>query len=116
MLVCTAGTSYGVSLLYLIAALRDNIATHGVSASPHSPRVWGTEQESSKIARAQEHVRPAFSDRNEAREIFDKEQVKIPHGDIRETICHESIPDNSIDALLLDSEYRRQSQKSMIEH
>ena len=48
VMIKSAGTSFGVSTLYLAAALRDNIATHGASLQ-YEPIVWGSENEQNKI-------------------------------------------------------------------
>ena len=99
-----AGTSYGVSLLYLLAAMRDNVAANGARAE-YPPKVWGTENESSKVKIAYDHIRQGFEDRDEAKEILAAGQVEILEGDIRQTVQAAGIAEGSLDALLLDSEF-----------
>jgi len=100
--VFEAGTSYGVSTMYLLAAVRDNLHTYGPLPRPFPSRVWGTEHEPAKAARATEHIREAFADNGEIEEIENGEQVKILIGDLLQTIKEEGIEENSVDALLLD--------------
>jgi hypothetical protein len=87
--------------MYLLAAVRDNLATFG--PRPFPARVWGTELEAEKAARALEHIREAFSDNDEIQEIEAKSHLNIMVGDLLQTIKAEAFEDNSIDALLLDS-------------
>lgn len=91
--VIEAGTSYGVSLLWLLAAVSANEST---SPSPSSlpALVIGTEYEPSKAARAHDHVKEAFG----STPSF----LSILEGDILKTIPAANIADNSIDCLLLD--------------
>ncbi len=74
------GTSFGVSTIYLAAALRDN----------GGGRIITTEFESSKIARAREHLTEAG--------LIDL--VEIREGDALETLGHD-LPD-TLDVVLLD--------------
>lgn len=101
-LVEAAGTSYGVSLLYLLAAMRDNVAANGPHTA-HPPKVWGTENEPRKVKIAYDHLRQGFEDRDEAKEMLDAGQVEILEGDIRQTAQASEIAEGSLDALLLDS-------------
>ncbi len=74
------GTSFGISSIYLAAALRDNGGGQLIS----------TEFETSKIARAQQHLREAGLD----------ELVQIREGDALQTLRHD-LPEQ-IDLVLLD--------------
>jgi predicted O-methyltransferase YrrM len=74
------GTSYGVSTIYLAAALRDN----------GGGRIITTEFESSKVARAREHLSAAS--------LMDL--VEIREGDALETLSHD-LP-TTLDLVLLD--------------
>ncbi|CAO1638359.1 unnamed protein product [Parajaminaea phylloscopi] len=103
--VMEAGTSYGISLLYLVAAVRDNVASRATPSGGVSglgPQVWGTELEQNKVEKAWHHLRIAFEDGGEAANIIDSGQVKILQGDILQTIPAEGIAKGSLDALLLD--------------
>lgn len=64
-----------MSTLYLIAALRENIETHGASSS-HKPMVWGTEHEKSKVEHAYNYIKQGFEENDEAKDIFKKGEVK----------------------------------------
>ena len=77
--IVEAGTSYGVSTLYLAAAVRDNGG--GV--------VIGTEREPDKVAAARQN----FSGAGVA------EFIELREGDLRETLAPD---DGPVDALLLD--------------
>jgi len=101
----SAGTSYGVSTLYLLAALRDNMAQRKAiddDSMRWSPCVYGTEQEPAKAKIAYEHMRRGFSENNEAEEIKEKEQLQILQGDLLQTIPKQNFKKSSLDALLLD--------------
>ncbi|KAJ7222968.1 putative O-methyltransferase, partial [Mycena rebaudengoi] len=92
--VVEAGTSYGVSLLWLLAAVLDN---ERVSPSPLSspPLVIGTENEPQKAALALEHVAEAFGPERPA-------PLNLLQGDLLQTLPALNLADRSIDALLLD--------------
>lgn len=77
--IVEAGTSYGVSTLYLAAAVRDNGG--GV--------VVGTEREPEKVAAARRNFGAAGL----------AEHVELREGDLRETLAPD---DGPVDALLLD--------------
>ena len=80
--VVEIGTSYGVSTLYLAAAIHDN--------GPGAPRaVVGTEYEPNKAARAAEHLRLAGLDA----------YVDLRVGDLRKTLVD---LDGPIDVVLID--------------
>jgi predicted O-methyltransferase YrrM len=78
------GTSYGVSTLYLAAALRDNIAERGGDGL-----VIGTEYEPQKAAAASAHFEQAGLSR----------YIELRQGDLRETLLAIEGP---IDFLLVD--------------
>jgi predicted O-methyltransferase YrrM len=78
------GTSYGVSTLYLAAALRDNIRTSGGDGV-----VIGTEYEPDKLKAAQAHVDQADLTRF----------VELRQGDLRETLKD---LDEPVDVVLID--------------
>ncbi|MFC8528740.1 O-methyltransferase [Nocardia sp. NPDC057227] len=81
-LVVEFGTSFGVSTLFIAAALRDNGAG----------RVITTELESGKVARARANLRTAGLD----------SYVEFRVGDARETL--RDLPADSVDLLFLDGE------------
>lgn len=100
----TAGTSFGVSTLYLLAAMRDNVAVQPPAAtSDLPPRVYGTEQEAEKIKIAYQHMQQGFTDGGEATDIDREGQLQILQGDILEEIPKQKFEKASLDALLLDS-------------
>ncbi|KAL9932588.1 hypothetical protein V8E36_008705 [Tilletia maclaganii] len=106
--VFEAGTSYGVSTLYLLAAVQDNLAQARTSSAspPFPPRVWGTEHEPSKARQALVHVRHAFAAQGEADVILSNDEnirlFQMLEGDILDKIGEEKLPRDSLDALLLD--------------
>jgi predicted O-methyltransferase YrrM len=79
--VVEAGTSYGVSTLYLAAAVRDNHTDHGV--------VIGTEYEPAKAAVARAHFEEAGLDRF----------IELREGDLRQTLQGIAGP---VDFMLVD--------------
>ena len=82
--VVEAGTSFGVSTLYLAAAVRDNLRADGGSG-----RVIGTEYEPEKAKIARSHFEEAGL----------SEWIELREGDLRETL--KSI-DGPIDFMLID--------------
>lgn len=86
-----AGTSFGVSLIWLLAAALENQAQPGAAADPI---VFGTENDPKKAAIARSHVREAFGSVPAALQLLE--------GDILQTIPAANIPDGTLDALLLD--------------
>ncbi|CAK9785397.1 S-adenosyl-L-methionine-dependent methyltransferase [Cutaneotrichosporon oleaginosum] len=82
--IVEAGTSYGVSTIYLALAARQNAAALGGVA-----RVIGTEHEAAKAAQAREYWREAG--------VGDVIELRV--GDLRETLKNEM---GSVDCLLLD--------------
>jgi predicted O-methyltransferase YrrM len=87
--VVEAGTSFGVSTIYLACALRDN--AHAGGAAPHDGHgtVIGTEHEPSKAAAAREHFAQAGV----------SDWIDLREGDLRETLQH---VEGSIDFMLVD--------------
>ena len=78
------GTSYGVSTLYLAAALRDTIGAHGGTGS-----VIGTEYEAGKAEAARAHFAEAGLDH----------LVELREGDLRQTL---EVLEGPIDFVLVD--------------
>ena len=84
LMILQAGTSYGVSTIYLALALKHNGA---------KGKVIATENEAKKIQKAKEYWAEAGED------VVD--YIDLREGDLRETL-RTDIP--TIDLLLLDSE------------
>jgi len=82
--VVEAGTSYGVSTIYLAAAVRDNVAGTGETAV-----VYGTEHEPGKVAQAEQNLTDAGL----------LGYTQILSGDLRETLPD---VDGPIDFMLVD--------------
>ncbi|WP_234805733.1 O-methyltransferase [Mycolicibacterium insubricum] len=82
--VVEAGTSYGVSTIYLAAAVRDNIATFGGSG-----QVIGTEHEAAKVVAAQRNLTDAGL----------ADLVDVRGGDLRESLRNVGGP---VDFMLID--------------
>ncbi|GAA6026776.1 hypothetical protein JCM8097_005852 [Rhodosporidiobolus ruineniae] len=97
--VVEAGTSYGVSLLWLLAAVSDTLASSppSASSSPSSrpPLVIGTEKEPEKVKKALAHVDEGFEGQT-------PEYLRVLEGDLLQTLPEAGLEDGSIDALLLD--------------
>lgn len=90
MTVVEAGTSFGVSTIYLALAVGQNATNSGKAAS--EARVIATEFEPTKAARAREHWKIA----GDAVEKY----IELREGDILQTLQHD-VP--SIDFVLFDS-------------
>lgn len=73
--VVEAGTSFGVSTIYLAAAVRDNVRAAGEPA-PGGAIVIGTEHEPAKVGRARQNLAEAGL----------TEFTDIREGDLRETL------------------------------
>lgn len=86
--IVEAGTSFGLSTIYLALAVGQN-----ATASGSSGRVIATENEPAKARRAREHWKAAGNDI--------EQWIELREGDIRETL-QISLPD-SIDFVLFDS-------------
>jgi len=82
--IVEAGTSYGVSTLYLAAALRDNIRASGGHGT-----VIGTEYEPAKASTARAHFEQAGLN----------QYIDLREGDLRETLKH---MDGPVDFMLVD--------------
>mgnify|MGYP001176875039 FL=1 len=82
--VVEAGTSYGVSTIYLAAAVRDNVA-----GTDDPAIVYGTEHEPGKVSAAERNLTEAGV----------AEYVDILSGDLRETL---TTVDGPIDFMLVD--------------
>lgn len=95
--VVEAGTSFGVSTIYLALAVGQNVASK--SAGPVTPgrggKVVATEKEESKAAKAQEHWQQA------GQEV--QPWIKLLEGDLLETLPKELEETDPVDLLLLDS-------------
>ena len=89
--VVEAGTSFGVSTLFLAAAVRDNLRaeSQGPSGSGHSGVVIGTEHEPEKAKMARSH----FAEAGLA------DFIDLREGDLRETLVDVEGP---IDFMLID--------------
>lgn len=87
--IVEAGTSYGVSTIYLALAVASNIATSGGPG-----KVIGTEHETAKAAQAREYWNKCGSTVHNL--------IELREGDLRETL---KIDLETIDMLLLDSEF-----------
>ncbi|KAL9094004.1 MAG: hypothetical protein Q9165_003674 [Trypethelium subeluteriae] len=88
--VVEAGTSFGVSTIYIALAVGQNATATG--KKPGEAKVIATEYEHSKAERAREHWRAAGSDV--------EAWIELREGDLRETL-KENLPE--IDFVLLDS-------------
>lgn len=96
--IVEAGTSFGVSTIYLALAVGQNVAqATGMSTANVRPtgKVIATEKEPTKAARAREHWREAGS------EV--EPWVELREGDLLETLKLEEGMPEQIDMLLLDS-------------
>ncbi|KPM44457.1 hypothetical protein AK830_g2130 [Neonectria ditissima] len=93
--VVEAGTSFGVSTIYLALAVGQNVADRrAVTGEPATGKVIGTEKEPSKVARAREHWKVAGD------EV--EPWVEVREGDLRETLRMEEGMPEEVDMLLLD--------------
>lgn len=91
--VVEAGTSFGVSIIYLALAVAQNAARDSQAQSQSPGRVIATEKEPSKASVARENWERAGE---EIRGVID---LRI--GDLRETLADDL---GTVDFLLLDSE------------
>lgn len=90
--IVEAGTSYGVSTIYLALAVADNLVSASASG-PSKGTVIATEYEPAKAAQARKH----WAECGEAVSSV----IDLREGDLRETL-KTNLPDR-IDMLLLDS-------------
>lgn len=95
--IVEAGTSFGVSTIYLALAVGQNVAdAQRATGQAVTGKVIGTEKEPTKAARAKDYWKQAGD------EVEPWIEVRV--GDLRETLkMEEGMPDE-IDMLLLDSE------------
>lgn len=92
--IVEAGTSFGVSTIYLALAVGQNAVQKGI-APGLGAKVIATEKESVKAARAREHWKKGGSEL--------EAWIELREGDLLETLkVEEGMPDE-IDLLLLDS-------------
>ncbi|KAH6612276.1 S-adenosyl-L-methionine-dependent methyltransferase [Chaetomium sp. MPI-SDFR-AT-0129] len=92
--VVEAGTSFGVSTVYLALAVGQNAALRKARGEGEvKGKVIGTEKEPSKAVRAREHWKEA------GREV--EEAIELREGDLLETLAREDMPE-VVDLLLLD--------------
>ncbi|KAM5347692.1 hypothetical protein ACJ41O_007516 [Fusarium nematophilum] len=92
--IVEAGTSFGVSTVYLALAVGQNVLEARARGEAVSGKVVATEKEASKAARARRH----WGEAGEEVEPW----IELREGDLRETLT-EGLPEE-IDLLLLDSE------------
>jgi len=98
--VVEAGTSFGVSTIYLALAVGQNVTSlrgQSGSAGGITGKVIATEKEPSKAAKAREHWKEA------GHEV--EPWIELREGDLLETLKDAKGFPESIDLLLLDSEY-----------
>ena len=94
--IVEAGTSFGVSTIWLAAAVRDNVQDYGVSQGVAQPFVIGTEKEAHKVEQAKKNIQDAFGDT-----LAEKVRIDIRLGDLKETLARD-LPLNTVELLLLD--------------
>jgi hypothetical protein len=94
--IVEAGTSYGVSTIYLGAAVRDNVSSNGPRrcAQGVKPIVVGTEHEPAKVQSARDNLTEALG-----AGVFD--YVDIREGDLRQTLPGD-LASASVDLVLID--------------
>lgn len=92
--IVEAGTSFGVSTMYLALAVGQNVNAMRARDDKVAGRVIATEWESSKAERARKH----WSEAGEEVEPW----IELREGDLRETLSEEGMPEE-IDMMLLDS-------------
>ncbi|KAL2182103.1 S-adenosyl-L-methionine-dependent methyltransferase [Thermothelomyces heterothallicus CBS 202.75] len=91
--VVEAGTSFGVSTIYLALAVGQNLADQKARGRDVSGRVIATEKEPTKAARAREHWAEAG---DEVAGV-----IELREGDLLETLKRDDMPEQ-VDFLLLD--------------
>jgi predicted O-methyltransferase YrrM len=94
--IVEAGTSFGVSTIYLALAVGQNVADRKARGDSVSGRVVATEKEPTKAARAREHWAEAGD------EVAG--MIELREGDLLETLNRDDMPEQ-VDFLLLDSEF-----------
>ena len=95
--VVEAGTSFGVSTIYLALAVGQNVADLKAKGEAAAGKVIATEKEPTKAERARKH----WGEAGEEVEPW----VELREGDLLETLKEEGMPEE-IDLLLLDSKFR----------
>ncbi|KAF5022120.1 hypothetical protein F66182_5839 [Fusarium sp. NRRL 66182] len=93
--VVEAGTSFGVSTMYLALAVGQNVDEARKKGKSAVGKVIATEKESSKAAKARMH----WSEAGEEVEPW----IELREGDLRETLLVEEGMPEEVDMLLLDS-------------
>lgn len=97
--IVEAGTSFGVSTIYLALAVGQNVAAEKAAGKSVSGKVIATEKEPSKAKKARKH----WEEAGEEVEPW----IDLRVGDLLETLkVEEGMPDE-VDMLLLDSEFKR---------
>jgi len=91
--IVEAGTSFGVSTIYLALAVRQNAADQKALGRNVAGRVIATEKESNKAARAREHWAEAGEEVSGV--------IELREGDLLETLQMDGMPE-VVDLLLLD--------------
>jgi predicted O-methyltransferase YrrM len=94
--IVEAGTSFGVSTIYLALAVGQNVADQRAQGKTVTGRVIATEKEPTKAARAREHWAEAG---DEVAGV-----IELREGDLLETLKMDGMPEQ-VDFLLLDSTY-----------
>ncbi|KAI1070174.1 hypothetical protein NW752_008624 [Fusarium irregulare] len=92
--IVEAGTSFGVSTMYLALAVGQNVTEAKAKGEIVSGKVVATEKEASKAVRAREH----WSEAGEEVEPW----IELREGDLRETLLVEEGMPEEIDMLLID--------------
>ncbi|EKJ74913.1 hypothetical protein NXS19_008618 [Fusarium pseudograminearum] len=92
--IVEAGTSFGVSTMYLALAVGQNVTEERAKGGNATGKVVATEKESSKAARARKH----WSEAGEEVEPW----IELREGDLRETLLVEEGMPDEIDMLLID--------------
>lgn len=97
--IVEAGTSFGVSTMYLALAVGQNVAAEKAAGKSVTGKVIATEKEPTKADRARKY----WGEAGEEVEPW----IDLRVGDLLETLkVEEGMPDQ-IDMLLLDSEFKR---------
>ncbi|KAG7290116.1 hypothetical protein NEMBOFW57_000112 [Staphylotrichum longicolle] len=91
--IVEAGTSFGVSTIYLALAVGQNIADQKAVGKSVGGKVIATEKEPTKAARAREH----WAEAGDEVEGF----IELREGDLLETLSRNDMPEQ-VDFLLLD--------------
>ncbi|KAF4345391.1 hypothetical protein FBEOM_692 [Fusarium beomiforme] len=92
--IVEAGTSFGVSTIYLALAVGQNVNAMRARGEKVTGKVVATEWENTKATRARQH----WTEAGEEVEPW----IELREGDLRETLSQEGMPEE-IDMLLLDT-------------